>query len=54
MADVSGTTTYVYDNRNRLPSKQTPFGTLSYTYDNAGKSTANEDDIVNLIDKFNQ
>jgi YD repeat-containing protein len=36
MSDVSGGTTYGYDNRNRLTSKQTPFGTLSYTYDNAG------------------
>jgi len=36
MADVSGTTTFGYDTRNRLTSKQTPFGTLSYTYDNAG------------------
>ena len=36
MSDVSGTTTYGYDTRNRLTSKQTPFGTLSYTYDPAG------------------
>lgn len=36
MSDVSGTTTYGYNNRNRLTSKQTPFGTLGYTYDNAG------------------
>jgi len=36
MADVSGTTTCGYDTRNRLTSKQTPFGTLSYTYDSAG------------------
>jgi len=36
MSDVSGQTTYGYDPRNRLTSKQTPFGTLSYTYDNAG------------------
>ncbi len=36
MSDVSGSTTYGYDTRNRLTSKQTPFGTLSYTYDNAG------------------
>ena len=36
MTDVSGSTTYSYDTRNRLTSKQTPFGTLSYTYDNAG------------------
>jgi YD repeat-containing protein len=36
MSDVSGGTTYGYDARNRLTSKQTPFGTLTYTYDNAG------------------
>jgi RHS repeat-associated protein len=36
MSDVSGATTYAYDTRNRLTSKQTPFGTLSYSYDNAG------------------
>jgi YD repeat-containing protein len=28
-------TSYAYDNRNRLTSKVTPFGTLSYTYDAA-------------------
>src|SRR5581483_903337 len=36
MTDPSGVTTYAYDNRNRLQTKQTPFGTLSYTYDPAG------------------
>jgi len=36
MADVSGAYTYAYDSRNRLTSKVTPFGTLSYTYDAAG------------------
>ncbi|HEY2973146.1 MAG TPA: PKD domain-containing protein [Pyrinomonadaceae bacterium] len=36
MSDASGITTYDYDVRNRLTSKQTPFGTLSYTYDEAG------------------
>ena len=35
MNDASGETVYTYDLRNRLASKQTPFGTLSYTYDNA-------------------
>ena len=30
MADPSGTTSYAYDNRNRLQSKQTPFGTLLF------------------------
>ena len=32
LADASGVTAYSYDNRNRLTSKQTPFGTLSYSY----------------------
>jgi YD repeat-containing protein len=36
MSDRSGYTTYTYDNRNRLTSKQTPEGTLSYTYDAVG------------------
>ncbi|MGA2435799.1 MAG: DUF6531 domain-containing protein, partial [Bryobacteraceae bacterium] len=36
MADASGTTAYGYDNQNRLLTKATPFGTLSYTYDAAG------------------
>ena len=34
--DASGATVYNYDSRNRLESKQTPFGTLSYTYDDGG------------------
>jgi RHS repeat-associated protein len=36
MTDASGSTVYAYDNRNRLQSKQTPFGALSYTYNDAG------------------
>ncbi len=36
MTDASGETTYAYDLRNRLASKQTPFGNLSYTYDESG------------------
>ncbi|HWY67205.1 MAG TPA: RHS repeat domain-containing protein [Terriglobales bacterium] len=36
MSDVGGTTTYDYDDRDRLHSKQTPLGTLTYSYDNAG------------------
>lgn len=36
MTDASGTTTYGYDGRDRLVSKVTPFGTLSYTRDAAG------------------
>ena len=41
MTDASGTTTYNYDNQDRLTSKQTPQGTLTYLYDAAGnvKST---------------
>jgi YD repeat-containing protein len=36
MNDASGATVYTYDVRTRLSSKQTPFGTLSYTYNEAG------------------
>jgi len=36
MSDASGLTTYGYDNRDRLTSKATPQGTLSYSYDVAG------------------
>ncbi|MBI2677822.1 MAG: hypothetical protein HYX28_03480 [Candidatus Koribacter versatilis] len=36
MADVSGTTTWIYDQRDRVTSKLTPEGTLNYTYDKAG------------------
>jgi RHS repeat-associated protein/uncharacterized repeat protein (TIGR01451 family) len=36
MTDESGTTLYAYDARHRVLSKQTPQGTLSYTYDAAG------------------
>jgi RHS repeat-associated protein len=35
MQDASGLTTYTYDNRDRLNTKATPQGTLSYTYDGA-------------------
>jgi RHS repeat-associated protein len=35
MTDASGTTTFNYDARDRLTSKQTPQGTLAYTYDSA-------------------
>jgi RHS repeat-associated protein len=35
MLDASGTTTYSYDNRDRLITKSTPQGSLSYTYDAA-------------------
>jgi len=36
MTDASGVTNYTYDNRDRLLTKATPFGTLTYTYDAAG------------------
>jgi YD repeat-containing protein len=36
MCDAGGTTTYNYDDRDHLQSKQTPFGKPTYTYDNAG------------------
>jgi YD repeat-containing protein len=34
MSDSSGVTIYSDDIRNRLTSKQTPQGTISYSYDN--------------------
>ena len=33
MADATGTTTYTYDNRDRLKIKATPEGALNYAYD---------------------
>jgi RHS repeat-associated protein len=36
MVDAPGTTTYTYNNRDRLTSKATPQGTLNYTYDPTG------------------
>src|SRR2546427_2588208 len=36
MTDVTGITTYQYDQRDRLLQKATPQGTLTYTYDAAG------------------
>jgi len=32
MTDATGTTTYTYDGRDRLLTKETPFGTLTYSY----------------------
>ena len=40
MIDASGTTTYTYDQRDRLLTKQTPQGALAYTYDLAGMLTS--------------
>jgi RHS repeat-associated protein len=39
MVDASGTTTYQYDNRNRLGTKTTPQGTLNYGYNANGQVT---------------
>ncbi len=39
MQDASGSTSYSYDNRDRLLSKVTPQGTLNYSYDAAGNLT---------------
>jgi RHS repeat-associated protein len=40
MTDPSGTTNYsLYDNRDRLKTKATPEGTLTYTYDTHGNVT---------------
>ena len=36
MEDASGTTTYTYDDRDRLTGKASTEGTLSYSYDDAG------------------
>ena len=36
MVDASGTTSYSYDDRDRLVVKSTPQGTLTYTYDRRG------------------
>lgn len=40
MTDASGTTTYTYDQRDRLLTKQTPQGALTYTHDLAGNLTS--------------
>jgi len=47
MSDVSGATVYNYDSRNRLESKQTPFGTLSYPYDDGGNLLTTRSSNVN-------
>lgn len=46
-ADASGQTTYNYDNMDRLSSKVTPEGTLSYTYDAAGNLASISSSNVN-------
>ena len=39
MTDASGPTSYTYDNQDRLKTKVTPQGTLTYGYDAAGNLT---------------
>ena len=60
MTDASGTTTYGYDLRNRLLTKATPEGTLTYTYDASGNvasidsSNANGTSVAYAWDAANQ
>jgi RHS repeat-associated protein len=60
MVDASGMTTYTYDNRDRLQTKATPEGTLTYTYDGFGNlyqivsSTANGTQLTYLYDSLNR
>jgi RHS repeat-associated protein len=61
MTDASGTTTYTYDNQNRLLTKATPLaGTLTYTYDKAGNrltvvsSNTNGTSVVYTYDNLNR
>jgi RHS repeat-associated protein len=49
MTDASGTTTYGYDDHDRLVTKQTPQGTLSYTYDPAGNVATMQSSNVNGV-----
>jgi len=51
MTDMSGTTGYGYDARDRLLSKATPEGTLTYTYDTAGnRKTVRSGDGAYTVD----
>jgi len=60
MVDASGTTSYGYDNRDRLQTKATPEGTLNYTYDGFGNlyqiasSTTNGTQLTYLYDSLNR
>jgi RHS repeat-associated protein len=49
MTDASGTTTYTYDDHDRLAAKATPQGTLSYTYDPAGNVASMQSSNVNGV-----
>ncbi len=60
MTDASGATSYTYDPRNRLLTKATPEGTLTYTYDASGNvasidsSNANGTSVAYAWDEANQ
>ena len=60
MVDASGTTSYTYDNRDRLKTKVTPEGTLTYSYDGFGNlyqiasSTSNGTQLTYLYDSLNR
>jgi RHS repeat-associated protein len=47
MVDASGTNTYIYDNRDRLVTKQTPQGSLAYTYEPFGNLATVESSATN-------
>jgi len=51
MTDSTGTTSYSYDNRDRLLSKSTPEGSLTYTYDTSGnRKTVRSDSGAYTVD----
>ena len=60
MTDASGTTSYTYDSRDRLLTKTTPAGALTYTYDGFGNqatvqsSTASGVSITYAYDSLNR
>jgi YD repeat-containing protein len=60
MTDASGTTNYTYDNLDRLKTKATPQGTLTYTYDAAGNvasmasNNANGASVAYTYDNLNR
>ena len=60
MTDASGTTSYAYDSRDRLLTKTTPAGALTYTYDGFGNqatvqsSTASGVSITYAYDLLNR
>ena len=60
MTDATGSTTYTYDNLDRMVTKMTPQGTLSYTYDTVGSvasissSNANGTSVAYTYDNLNR